>query len=568
MKLSPGVRVDQRYVLVAPLGDGGQGSVWRANDLLDGNAARAVKLIFLADVPPTSVRRALGEAEAMERAAHPGLVPCRRFFRDSDAGILGLVFDFVRGQSLFEALADPRMTRAHRHAVLDQLADTLAYVHAHGVVHRDLKSPNILVTEGFWGAPHLPGGVKLVDFGIAAPTGNPRPVTIDGQGMGTPAYMAPELLASRPRSEHADGFGRDMFAFGVLTCEIFDGAHPTGLAWNAPSRDFAAAYRTIAEERHHWPPPGAGGPHGSVVRSCLSLDPRDRPDGGTALIQLLRTGSASPSVPRPGAARGPMTTPHQHATDPPRSAEWPSSVTPAPSYVPARTRVPTLPDTQLPMNGSWRLKALGVMALGGVAAMGGAVLHATCSDRSPPIPVTVAVAPVQPSPLVQPTSVFPSVIEAPLATPCSTTLPSCQSGRTCTPGLAPSQIPDRPWFLRVSGVAGRSGRGFGEDMGGTHATASVCLRRSRPPGPEVCVPFTRMVVTGGDRLHRLSVTRADLEGGNIAIRINEYGGDIMSGTSAPTEGRLQTTALCGGTHLYIGNSATAPAKVNLFLDER
>jgi len=61
---------------------------------------------------------------------------------------------------------------------------------------------------------------------------------------------------------------------------------------------------------------------------------------------------------------------------------------------------------------------------------------------------------------------------------------------------------------------------------------------------------------------------SDLERGNIAIQINESGVALMSDNSAPYPGGLMTTALCGGTHLYIGGSATAPAKVNLYLDER
>lgn len=560
------MRIDQRYVLVSPLGQGGQGAVWRANDLLDGNAPRAIKLIFLADVPPTSVRRALGEAEAMERAAHPGLVPCRRFFRDSDAGIFGLVFDLVRGLSLFDALGDPRMTPTHRRAVLDQLADTLAYVHAHGMVHRDLKSPNILIAEGFWSAPHVAGGVKLVDFGIAAPTGNPRPVTVVGQEIGTPAYMAPELLSGRPRSEHVDGFERDMFAFGVLACEILGGAHPTGLPWTAPARDFADAYRALAVEPRSWPPPGVGGPFGGIVRACLALDPRSRPEGGAALVQSLRFGSGKVAVPSPGPARAPMTTPHQHATEPPRSVAWPGGVTPVLSYVPARSRTLTSEVVPPPARSSGLAKALGVLLLGGVVAVvgavGGAVLYDTYRPRAPAVPVMWAVPPTQPAP------VNPPVVEALLAAPCSEVRAWCQSGRTCTPGLQKTRIPERTWWLRVSGVAGRTTSGFGEDMGGTHPRAMVGLRRLGSSDPEVFVPFSKMVKAGGDRDDRLPVTTSDLERGNIAIRINENGIDIMSDTSAPNPSGLLTTALCGGTHLYVGPSATAPAKVNLFLDER
>jgi serine/threonine-protein kinase len=451
--------------------------------------------------------------------------------------------------------------------VLEQLADTLAYVHAHGMVHRDLKSANVLIADGFWGAPHLAGGVKLVDFGIAAPIGNPRPVTVVGQEIGTAAYMAPELLSGRPRAEHAEGFARDMFAYGVLACEILGGAHPTGLSWTAPARAFADAYRGLAAEPRSWPPVDLGGPFGGVVRACLALDPRSRPEGGAALAQSLRFGSAKVAAPSPGPARGPMTTPHPHATEPPRSAAWPGGDTPAPSYVPARTRASTSGVAPPPARSFWLAKALGVLLFGGAAAIGGAVLYDRWIARPPAIPAPMVVAPVVVAP-VQPSPVEPPAIEAPLDAPCPEALASCQSGRKCTPGLPKTRIPERTWWLRVSGVAGRTPAGFGEDMGGTHPLATLGLRRLGSSDPEVFVPFSAMVKAGGDRVHRLRVTTSDLTGGNIGIRINEAGADIMSGTSAPTQGALLTTALCGGTPLYIGDRASALAKVNLFLDER
>src|SRR4051812_35361902 len=135
MQLRAGLRVD-RYILVELLGRGGQGAVWKAVDPLDA-AVRALKLIFLEGLDAGAAERARREARAVAKAEHPALVPCRALFEDPAEGIVGLVFDFVPGQSLADAA--PRMSPEHRRAALLQIAVALGHVHGIGLLHRDLK---------------------------------------------------------------------------------------------------------------------------------------------------------------------------------------------------------------------------------------------------------------------------------------------------------------------------------------------------------------------------------------------------------------------------------------------
>ncbi len=147
------------------LGEGGQASVWKAIDPLDGGAVRALKVFQLRGKSEQHSERARREAKASAGARHAGLLPCRGLFEDPEQDLLFLVFDYERGRSLADAMHDPRMTPEHRRSAVRQLADTLAYVHARSIIHRDVKPDNVLVTDAFWGSPAELGTLKLVDFG-------------------------------------------------------------------------------------------------------------------------------------------------------------------------------------------------------------------------------------------------------------------------------------------------------------------------------------------------------------------------------------------------------------------
>ncbi|WP_437573275.1 protein kinase domain-containing protein [Sorangium sp. So ce887] len=607
MQLHPGVRVD-RYTLIEPLGRGGQGAVWKVHDPLDGSL-RALKLFFLGGLDAGAAERARREARAVAGAVHPALIPCRALFEAPADGVVGLVFDFVQGQSLTDAAV--RMSLAQRGAVLAQVATALAHVHGLGLLHRDLKPANVLVTDAFWSTSDAPGSVRLIDFGIAAPAGNPRPLTATGAVIGTVAYLSPELLAPGLWLPLREGFTRDVFAFGVLACELLCGAHPTGLSPDAPVEAFVDAYVAAEQGHRPWPPQVPDALWAEVIRACLEIQPRRRLTHGAALLQRIdMAAEACPGRLRVASPRASATDPHLGPTelqvqpgraswsgirssDPPRTTPMPSppsaalrpsapTLSPAPSTAgPRRSAVTPIPAPSLrtvhaeptfkprsPGNvgQSALLLALG-LALGVAASAGAAMLASRAdpeADEVVPIlpPAAPGVASVRPDPL----QVAPP--KPPEVTPCCRKQGDCLStGMTCLP--APCEdvpLPDRAWLLRLIGVArqpeGESG--FSEDMAKTHPAAEACVHR-KSTGEEICIPFTQDP-TARSQPDRLQVTTAELARGDVVVRVMEAGMPLSEGRVAANYDGLRSGVLCQGLLLYVGERTSASVRVAVALD--
>src|SRR5262249_20993185 len=148
--LRAGAVLDDRYTLIEPLGQGGQGSVWRAFDKNTGEE-RALKIADLRDHDPGAAERARREINLGKEAVHPALVKCHSLLEIPAAdNLLVLVFDFVPATPLANVLDDPQLGRWHKLAALRHIAGALAHLHRVGVVHRDLKPENVLVTPVFW----------------------------------------------------------------------------------------------------------------------------------------------------------------------------------------------------------------------------------------------------------------------------------------------------------------------------------------------------------------------------------------------------------------------------------
>jgi len=283
---------NRRYELDRPLGEGGQGSVWRAIDPLDGGVVRAIKLLEVSGWDAGTVERAWREAETLQRNQHPALVRCYGMFRDPNAGVIGLVFDFVLGQTLGEA--KKHMSMSQRYAALEQVATALSHIHQLKLIHRDVKLDNVMVTEAFWSAPRTPGNVKLVDFGIVAHVDNTRPITAPGSIFGTLPYLAPEILDPVTWGR-SPGFARDIFAFGVLAWELLRDEHPARLWRDATPADYARVYAEAQAGKVAWPPEDLDGVWGTIGRACLALRPADRPESGEMLLKMLH-GGVKPKV--------------------------------------------------------------------------------------------------------------------------------------------------------------------------------------------------------------------------------------------------------------------------------
>jgi serine/threonine protein kinase len=292
--LTPGVTVD-RFSLVAPLGEGGQGSVWRAEDPLRPGVPVALKLISLHLVSAADIDRFRREARVLARFSHPSLPRCHAFFEDLHRDVLGFALDLVEGSSLAALLGSDTLTPAHRGELLRHLGAALRYIHEAGLVHRDIKSQNVMIDRAFFARPEDPKTVKLVDFGIAAAPMNPAPLTAPGSVIGTVEFLAPELIDRGYWREPADGPERDVFAFGILAYELFKGRHPLGLPAGAPMGDYLIAYRTQGTSGEPWPGDVSGDPLETFYRRCLALRSSERAPHGGAALELLHEAMSAPA---------------------------------------------------------------------------------------------------------------------------------------------------------------------------------------------------------------------------------------------------------------------------------
>jgi serine/threonine-protein kinase len=573
MELRPGVSID-RYTLVEPLGQGGQGAVWKVVDPLK-NVLWALKLFDLAELPQTAAERARREAQTVTLLRHPAIVPCHALFEIPADGILGLVFELVSGQPLSNLIADPRLTAAHRLAILEQLSTAVLYVHGRGVVHRDLKPSNILIADSFWSAPRALGGVRLIDFGIAKALHNRRPLTVQGGIIGTKRYMAPELLLPHRFPGASEGVSRDIFALGVLAWELVLGEHPTGLPLDAPGSAYADAYEAALQGRRPWPPGDRSSPAAAPFRAYLELDPQKRPGSMAMPSESLQSGSRSspPSRHSDPVALAATTALHPRPSDPPRA--------PAPVWSQARTAASAPPSVHSGYAGQGSSYASSAQTVAAPSSRG-------AMRRAPVVWLGALVAVITLATLAvslvlrssEPTSFAPPIpspvpggglpVESQeLPVLCCGDDVRCSSERPCVPGTCNARVPDRWWWLRLSGVASGSGSRFSEDMAKTHPSARVCVRRAGTTELETCAPLANMAATPtGDPSNRLRVRTSDLELGRLEIRLKDGNRELTSGISAANAKGILMSSLCKGLKLYVGPRETATTVVYAYLDDK
>ncbi|MEO6463590.1 MAG: protein kinase, partial [Candidatus Eisenbacteria bacterium] len=265
----PGTRLGP-YEIVAALGAGGMGEVYRARDTRLGREV-AVK-VLPAGVANDPDRLARFEREARTVAAlnHPNIVTLHSV--EDAGGVRFLTMELVEGEGLEKQVAPGGLPIARVLAIGIAISDALTAAHEKGVVHRDLKPANVMVSRE--------GRVKVLDFGLAR-LENPvseldvtraaivaAGPSIAGQVMGTVPYMAPEQL----RGEAADGRS-DLFALGILLYELATGRRPfegatLGLVSAAILRDAPPALAIVR--------PDVPADLDRIVGRCLEKDPRAR----------------------------------------------------------------------------------------------------------------------------------------------------------------------------------------------------------------------------------------------------------------------------------------------------
>ena len=262
MKPSVGQLYGDRYRLQLRIAIGGMGEVWQAEDelILRPVAIKILKEEYLSD--PNFLERFRSEARSAALVEHEGIANV--FDYGEDTGAAYLVMELVPGESMSRLLE--REKRLSEDRVLDIMAQTsraLAAAHARGLVHRDIKPGNLLITPE--------GKVKITDFGIAR-VGDQVPLTKTGQVMGTVQYLAPEQATGKSSTP-----ATDLYSLGVVSYEALAGKRPfTG------ENQMAIAMAHINE----MPPalPESIDPRvQNLVLSCLAKKPTQRPESATSL---------------------------------------------------------------------------------------------------------------------------------------------------------------------------------------------------------------------------------------------------------------------------------------------
>lgn len=269
-----------RYLLERELGQGGMATVYLAEDLRHHRKV-ALKLLRPELAASLGPARFLREIQIAAQLQHPHILP---LLDSGEAeGFLYYVMPYVEGESLRARLIrQGELSVPEAARILREVADALSYAHERGVVHRDIKPDNVL----------LSGRHALVmDFGVAKAvsesTGR-NALTTAGIALGTPTYMAPEQAAADPHTDHRV----DLYAFGAMAYELLTGRPP----FVAPTaQEVLAAHVTRAPEPLQALRPSCPPMLAQLVMRCLQKKPSDRPQAADELLPILET-VATPSA--------------------------------------------------------------------------------------------------------------------------------------------------------------------------------------------------------------------------------------------------------------------------------
>lgn len=255
--LAPGTLFADRYEILAQAGKGGMGHVYRARHLTMQKHV-ALKLLGT-DVTGDFEVRFMREARAVARLDHPN---CIRIFDHGRAaeGTQYIAMEHLDGETLLASLAASRLPLSRALSITRQLLLALAHAHGQGVIHRDVKPENVMLTRAGTRA-------VLIDFGLAS-IADEAALTGNGMCLGSPSYLAPERLLGQPHDIRTD-----LYAIGVILYEMVAGVRPFAgdspeetmrLALHRPPRPLRAVRRDVPAVLER------------VIRRALAKDPSRR----------------------------------------------------------------------------------------------------------------------------------------------------------------------------------------------------------------------------------------------------------------------------------------------------
>ncbi|WP_329597600.1 serine/threonine protein kinase [Streptomyces pseudovenezuelae] len=274
-----------RYRLGGVLGRGGMGTVWRAEDETLGRTVAVKELRFPSSIDEDEKRRlitrTLREAKAIARIRNTSAVTVYDVVDEDDRP--WIVMELVEGKSLAEVIREDGLLEPKRAAEVGlAILDVLRSAHREGILHRDVKPSNVLISED--------GRVVLTDFGIAQVEGDPS-ITSTGMLVGAPSYISPE----RARG-HKPGPAADMWSLGGLLYAAVEGA---------PPYDKGSAIATLtAVMTEPLEEPKNAGPLRDVIYGLLTKDPAQRLDDSRAramLTAVIHAPEPKPAEPEPEA---------------------------------------------------------------------------------------------------------------------------------------------------------------------------------------------------------------------------------------------------------------------------
>ena len=278
--------LDGRYAVTARIAHGGMATVYRATDTrLDREVALKVMHAELAR-DEEFVRRFIGEAKSVARLSHQNVVAV--FDQGADGPFLYLAMEYVPGRTLKELLRDSgRFPPATALEIMAGVLDGLAAAHASGIVHRDVKPENVLVTAD--------GRIKVADFGLAralSAAGHTRA----GLLIGTVAYVPPEQGTGGTTGPRGDVYSAGVMLFELLTGRLpFSGDTPLSIAYQHVNTDVPAPSAMA---------PGIPAPVDQLVLAATSRDPGQRPADASQFLRAVR--HVREGLPEPSGFTGVM----------------------------------------------------------------------------------------------------------------------------------------------------------------------------------------------------------------------------------------------------------------------